>query len=199
MAPISQLGSLSDWFSRLQCAYMASGDEAVLEEVADLGRLMAVTEVGVETVIEVHGEVLAAELAAAPHADAGRLVAAACTVLSELMLACRIASQRVAIDDDPAIDNSPAPVSNDPSSEFVRFHRDGALGDEHWVMERWATGAMEHWATGAYLAAIRTVNSTAGWSFGSAAKSASRLGRRWPRAVSRCSSPRCRPVRHRSA
>ena len=129
MAPISQLGNLSDWFSRLQRAYMASGDEAVLEEVADLGRLMAVTEVGVETVIEVHGEVLAAELAAAPHGDVGRLVAAACTVLSELMLACRIASQRVAFDDHPAPDDNLPQSSNDPPSEFVRFHLDGALGD----------------------------------------------------------------------
>ena len=73
----------------------------MLEEAADLGRLMAVTEVAVESVIEVHGEVLADELAAAPHAEAGRLVAAAGTVLSELMLACRLASQRVALDDDP--------------------------------------------------------------------------------------------------
>jgi signal transduction histidine kinase len=133
MAPavtlISQLGNLSEWFGRLQRAYMASGDEAVLEEVADLGRLMAVTEVGVETVIEVHGEVLAAELAAAAHGDAGHLVASACTVLSELMLASRIASQRVALDDDPPPDNSAAHLSNDPPSEFVRFHRDGTLGE----------------------------------------------------------------------
>ena len=129
MTPVSQFGNLSDWFSRLQRAYMASADEAVLEEVADLGRLMAVTEVGVELVIEVHGEVLATELAAAPHADGGRLVAAAGTVLSELMLACRIASQRVAFDDDPAADDGPAQFSNDPPSEFVRFHRDGAMGD----------------------------------------------------------------------
>lgn len=129
MASISQLGNLSDWFSRLQRAYMASGDEAVLEEVADLGRLMAVTGVGLESVIEVHGEVLAAELAAAPHSDTGSLVAAACTVLSELMLAYRIASQRVALDDDPAPDGGPAQFSNDFPSEFVRFHRDGTLGD----------------------------------------------------------------------
>jgi signal transduction histidine kinase len=108
---------------------MASGDEAVLEEVADLGRLMAVTEVGLESVIEVHGEVLAAELAAAPHSDTGSLVAAACTVLSELMLAYRIASQRVALDDDPAPDGGPTQFSNDFPSEFVRFHRDGTLGD----------------------------------------------------------------------
>ena len=36
MASASQFGDLSDWFSRLQRAYMASGDEAVLEEAADL-------------------------------------------------------------------------------------------------------------------------------------------------------------------
>ena len=36
MARVSQLSNLSDWFSRLQRAYMVSGDEAVLEEAAIL-------------------------------------------------------------------------------------------------------------------------------------------------------------------
>jgi signal transduction histidine kinase len=126
VAPTSQLGDLSDWYSRLQRAYMATGDEAALEEAADLGRLMAVTEVAVDSVIEVHGEVLADALAGAPPAEAGRLVAAAGTVLSELMLACRLASQRVAFDDDPAQPDGPVQTA-DPPSEFVRFHRDGAL------------------------------------------------------------------------
>ena len=71
MAPSSQPGDLSDWFGRLQRAYMASGDETVLEEAADLGRLMAVTDVAAELVIEVYGEVLTDALAAAPHAESG--------------------------------------------------------------------------------------------------------------------------------
>jgi signal transduction histidine kinase len=144
MAPSSQPGDLSDWFGRLQRAYMASGDETVLEEAADLGRLMAVTDVAAESVIEVYGEVLTDALAAAPHAESGRLVAAAGTVLSELMLACRLASQRVALDDDPMQPAGPM-QPDDSQSEFARFRHDGTLdGDRPGDVYRWLDVRVGH-------------------------------------------------------
>jgi signal transduction histidine kinase len=130
MGPISQIDNLSAWFSRLLSAYMASGDEALLEETADLGRLMGVTEVAAESMIEVHGEVLADAIAAAPLREARRLVTAAGTVLSELMLACRLASQRVTFDDDPIQDDCAVPAADEAPSKFMRFCRDGALDSD---------------------------------------------------------------------
>ncbi len=154
MAPAAQLFDLSDWYGRLQRAYMATSDEAALEEAADLGRLMAVTEVTMELVIEMHGEVLADELARAPHAEAGRLVAAAVTVLSELMLACRLASQRVAFDDDTTQPDR-QPRTDEPPSEFVRFHPDGALvGDPSGDIYGWLDIRVGHEVCLAARAAI---------------------------------------------
>ena len=98
---------------------------------------MAVTEVAVESVIEVHGEVLAGALADAPREESGRLVVAADTVLSELMLACRLASQHVALGDDPTHPDSLV-QTDDARSEFMRFHRDGTLdGDPPGDIYRW--------------------------------------------------------------
>jgi signal transduction histidine kinase/heme oxygenase len=117
---------------------MATGDEAVLEEAADLGRLMAVTDVAVESVIEVHGEVLAAALTAAPHAGSARLVAAAGTVLSEMMVAHRLASQRVTLDDEPAKDGGSSYPDDGAPPEFVRFSPGGVMDDApHGDLYRW--------------------------------------------------------------
>jgi signal transduction histidine kinase len=155
MAPVSQLGNLSDWFSRLQRAYMVSGDEAVLEEAADLGRLMAVSEVAVESIIEVHGEVLTEALAAAPHAESSRLVAAAGTVLSQLMLAYRLASQRVMLDEEPAQDDGLLQMKVDPPAKFVRFRRDGTLdGDPPDGLYQWLNRRVGHDISLAVQAAV---------------------------------------------
>jgi signal transduction histidine kinase len=126
------------WFGRLQRTYMASGDESVLAEAADLGRLMAVMDIAVESVIEVHGDVLVEALAAAPHADAGRLVAAADTILSELILACRLASQTTAPDDVSMRSHGQLRPADDVASEYVRFHRGGVMdGDPPDDLYRW--------------------------------------------------------------
>lgn len=145
MGPISQIDNLSAWFSRLLGAYMASGDEALLEETADLGRLMGVTDVAAESMIEVHGEVLADAIAAASLSEARRLVAAAGAVLSELMLACRLASQRVSFDDDSTQDDCPVPAADEPPSKFMRFCRDGALdSDPPGDLYRWLNLRVGH-------------------------------------------------------
>jgi signal transduction histidine kinase len=109
------------WFGRLQHDYMRSGDEAVLVEVADLGRLMAVTEFAIEAVVEEHGNILAAEIDAASRQDAGRLVASAATVLAELFVAYRFVPQAGSQEVDPVA------RFDDPPTLFVRFRPDGLL------------------------------------------------------------------------
>jgi signal transduction histidine kinase len=112
------------WFGRLQHDYMRSGDESVLVEVADLGRLMAVTEFAIEAVFEEHGKILAAAIDAASRQDAGRLVTAAATVLAELFVAYRFVPRANSLEADPVA------RFDDPPTRFVRFRTGGRLDTE---------------------------------------------------------------------
>jgi signal transduction histidine kinase len=51
-------------------------------------------------------------------------------VLSELMLAFNLASQRVKFDSDPEQSEAPVHAANDALSEFLRFGRDGTLATD---------------------------------------------------------------------
>ena len=103
---------------------MRSGDESVLVEVADLGRLMAVTEFAIEAVVEEHGTILAAAIDAASREDAGRLVAAAAIVLAELFVAYCFVPQAGSLEVDPVA------RFDDPPTLFVRFRPGGLLDAE---------------------------------------------------------------------
>src|SRR5512146_1133123 len=83
----------SQWFGRLQRAYLANPDEQVLDELTDIGRLLAVTGTAVESVIEVHGAVLAEELAGMDGRDPVAVIEAATICLSEVMVAWRVAAE----------------------------------------------------------------------------------------------------------
>jgi signal transduction histidine kinase len=111
------------WFDRLQRAYMERSDEALLEEVADLGRMMAVTDFPVEGIVEVHGQVLTDALSTTSTGEMSGLVAAAATCLSELLVAHRVASVGVSGDTgDRGADDTPA--------DFIHFLPGGALAGE---------------------------------------------------------------------
>ena len=112
------------WFGRLQHDYMRSGNESVLVEVADLGRLMAVTEFAIEAVVEQHGNILTAAIDAASRQDAGRLVAAAATVLAELFVAYSFVPKA------GSLEANPVDRLDDPPTRFVRFRPGGLLDTE---------------------------------------------------------------------
>jgi signal transduction histidine kinase len=120
----SPLDNPLHWFGRLQHDYMQSGDEAVLVEVADLGRLMAVTEFAIEAVVEVHGGILATAIDTASHQESGRLVASAATVLAELLVAYRFAPL------GDAMEARPVDRPDDPPTRFVRFRPGGLVDTE---------------------------------------------------------------------
>jgi signal transduction histidine kinase len=136
-------------FGQLQNDYMATGEEAVLAEVADLGRLMAVTEFAIETVPEVHGAILANAIDNAAREDSNRLVAAAATVLSELFVAYRFAPQAV------ALDAGPLERLDDPPTRFARFRPGGAIDSEPPVdLYAWLEGQAGDVVSGEVLAAV---------------------------------------------
>ncbi|HYI72775.1 MAG TPA: ATP-binding protein [Skermanella sp.] len=112
------------WFDRLQRAYIERSDEALLEEVADLGRMMAVTDFPLEGIVEVHGQVLTDALAANPAGGMPGLVAAAATCLSELLVAHRVASVGV------AGDSGSRSGGDHPLADFIHFLPGGALAGE---------------------------------------------------------------------
>ena len=82
------------WCGKLQRTYMATVDESVLEEVGDIGRLMAVTGIPVENVLDVHSSVLIEEVGRAGTLPA-ELVARADICLAELLVGWRLAAESV--------------------------------------------------------------------------------------------------------
>jgi signal transduction histidine kinase len=124
MDSFSPLDNPVHWFGRLLQDYMQSGHESVLVEVADLGRLMAVTEFAIEAVVEEHGNILAAAIDAASRQDSGFLVVAAATVLTELFVAYRFVSLA------GSFEANPGDRLLDPPTRFVRFLPGGLLDTE---------------------------------------------------------------------
>lgn len=111
----------SEWYGRLQRAYLASAEEWVLDELTDIGRLLAVTGIAVESVLETHGVILAQTLAAAPLSDHGDLIQAATICLSEVLVAWRMASEGLG-------ESDAAPGLSDPAPPyFLRFTPDGGV------------------------------------------------------------------------
>lgn len=113
-----------EWYGRLQRSYMDTASESVLDELTDVGRLLAVTGIPVESVLEVHGVALAEVLA---HAD-GRLrdglVQMATTCLFQVMVAWRMAAEGLADDPDGAVAGLVTPPV------FLPFGADGALSGD---------------------------------------------------------------------
>ncbi|MGE5476807.1 MAG: response regulator [Bacteroidales bacterium] len=114
----------SEWYARLQRAYLATTDEAVLDQLTDIGRLLAVTGVPLESVLEAHGAVLAKALR---HADPQRhddVVQASSICLSQVMVAWRIAAEGLADSGDVALPQAAVPPV------FLTFDRDGGLAGD---------------------------------------------------------------------
>ncbi len=87
----------SEWYGRLQKAYMARPDESLLDELTDIGRLMAVTGFPVESIVEIHTEMVAAEMALVDGHAMAALMRNAAICLSELLVAWRIAAEGMGV------------------------------------------------------------------------------------------------------
>jgi len=103
---------------------MAAEAESILEDIADLGRLMAVTDVPIESIVEIHGNVLAEVLGLGRTDSWARQFGAASTCLSELIVSWRIASESLA---KSAVAEVSGPIESARPASFVRFLADGLL------------------------------------------------------------------------
>lgn len=112
-------------YGELQRAFMAAPDESLLDEITDIGRLMAVTGLPVESAAEVHGAVLTDFLSSGQAVDYAAAVEAAAVCLSELLLSWRITAESIG----PMPDRSGAGVFR---PDYLWFAPDGSplVGDD---------------------------------------------------------------------
>lgn len=114
----------SEWFGRLQRSYLAAAEESILDELTDIGRLLAVTGIPVESVLETHADVLSEALANPASRRSADLIQAATICLSEVLVAWRIAAEGLG---DQTEEFAGGVAS--PSPFFLRFDRDGQFTD----------------------------------------------------------------------
>jgi len=110
-------------FGRLQAQFVAGPDEAILESIGDLGRMMAVSGLPLEGVLDIHCAVLSDALGRAPD-QADDIVRAATTCLSELMVAWRTTTENIGL--------RPAETPDHGHPLFLRFFGDGRIAEEDW-------------------------------------------------------------------
>ncbi|GEO81326.1 sensor histidine kinase [Pararhodospirillum oryzae] len=109
-----------DWYGKIQRTYGRSGDEACLSEAMDVGRLMAVTALPPESLLDVHAAVLTEDLAQGTLPEAA-LIADAVTCLAQALIGWRMATYEVALPaESPDFMAPPPPL-------FLRFEADGSL------------------------------------------------------------------------
>ena len=114
------------YYARLQTRFLAEQDEALLDSIADIGRMMAVAGLPVDEVLDVHcAELTRAVVEADPAASAADLIRGSVACLSELLVAWRVAAEGVGVEaaDDPT---RGAPL-------FLRFDRAGRVLPEDWA------------------------------------------------------------------
>ncbi|MDR3514198.1 MAG: ATP-binding protein [Azospirillaceae bacterium] len=85
----------SEIYGELQRIYMTAEAESTLEDVAVLGRLMAVIGVPIDSIVEIHGNIVAEFLGTRRSAALVRQIGAASTCLTELMVSWQIASENL--------------------------------------------------------------------------------------------------------
>lgn len=110
-------------FGRLQTEFVAAPDEAILESIGDLGRMMAVSGLPLEGVLDVHCAGLSEALRLAPT-QSDEVVSAATTCLSELMVAWRTTTENIGL--------RPAETPEHGPPLFLRFFADGRIAVEDW-------------------------------------------------------------------
>ncbi len=158
----------SEWYGRLQRAYMLRADESLLDELTDIGRLMAVTGFPVESVAEAHGEILADELGRADRRATARLARSASVCLSELLVAWRIAAEGIGCLDGSGDDSRQAPcfLWFDPGGQLVSAE-DGPSVDLGGVLTAESLdGLLSSLSAGGKMADIKAaIESRRLWSF----------------------------------
>jgi len=119
----SRQGHPLDWFGALQRAYMRSADESVLEEAGDVGRLIALTGLPVESVLDLHSRILCEEIAQTPSVSHDSQIVGAVTCLAAVLVAWRVAAEGIGESGE-----SPLVSSRDGVPPvFLRFAIDGRL------------------------------------------------------------------------
>jgi len=122
--------------------YIQTGDESVLEEAGDVGRLIAVTRLPVESILDLHSRILCEEIARDGAPPPTQVVEAAVTCLAAVLVAWRVAAEGTVLASEP---HRPPGVEAEPPV-FLRFEADETLSRIGWPEGAGSGADLPAWA-----------------------------------------------------